>query len=235
MRAALWYKMRCHLYMWDIVTTMKDANMSKTAAFWDKLARRYAERPISNMEAYEQTLERVRAYLAKDQSVLELGCGTGSTALLLADQVAQYQACDISSEMITIANEKLAQSGQDNLNFVTADLSDDSLDERAPYDALLAFNVIHLFEDTPQALDRINDLIKPDGLLISKTVCLSGWLGLLRIPLFFMQLVGKAPALRFISAKRLMTMMHEAGFEIVEEGIFANVKMAHFIIARKVK
>ncbi|WP_114009855.1 class I SAM-dependent methyltransferase [Cohaesibacter intestini] len=207
----------------------------KSAVFWDKLARRYAARPISNVEAYEQTLDRVRHYLSTDASVLELGCGTGSTALLLASHVGQYRASDISGEMIAIANEKLAQSDQANLEFVKADLYAESLDEQAPYDALLAFNVIHLFEDTPDALKRINGLIKPDGLLISKTVCLSGLYGLLRIPIFFMQLFGKAPPVRFISAKRLARMMREAGFEIVEEGNFAKVKMAHFVVARKVR
>jgi len=218
---------------------LKEIAMSETtpksAIFWDKLARRYAAKPISNVEAYEQTMDRVRHYLSKDASVLELGCGSGSTALQLANHVGHYRACDFSGEMIAIANEKLAQSDQANLDFIKADLHSESLDERAPYDAVLAFNVIHLFEDTPEALKRINALIKPDGLLISKTACLSGLYGLFRIPIFVMQLFGKAPPVRFISSKRLVALMQEAGFEIVEQGNFAKVKVAHFVVARKVR
>lgn len=208
--------------------------MQTSAAFWDKLARKYAARPVSNEDAYKQTLDRVRQYLSKEDHVLELGCGTGTTALLLADHVKSYRASDISSEMIAIANEKREASCQTNLQCVTAGLNAPELDEQAPYDAVLAFNVIHLFDDTDQALSRIHHLVKPGGLLISKTVCLSGKYGFLRLPVFFMQLLGKAPLVRFMSGKALVNKMENAGFEIVEEGTFANIKIQHFVVARKV-
>ncbi|MCG8445153.1 MAG: class I SAM-dependent methyltransferase [Hyphomicrobiales bacterium] len=55
--------------------------------------------PVRDVEAYEYTLERTRSYLAKTGRVLELGCGTGSTALLLAGITGN----DISPNMIGIA------------------------------------------------------------------------------------------------------------------------------------
>ena len=207
--------------------------MQTSAAFWDKLARKYAARPVSNEDAYQQTLDRVRHYLSKEDHVLELGCGTGSTALLLADQVKSYRASDISSEMIAIANEKREASQLTNLHCATAGLDAQELDAQAPYDAVLAFNVIHLFDDTDHALSRIQTLLKPGGLLISKTVCLSGKYSFLRLPIFLMQLLGKAPLVRFMSGKALIKKMEEAGYEIIEEGTFADVKIQHFVVARK--
>ena len=55
--------------------------MQTATRFWGKTAGRYAKMPIRYAEAYEYALERTRSYLAKTDRVLELGCGTGSTAL----------------------------------------------------------------------------------------------------------------------------------------------------------
>ena len=52
--------------------------MKNAAQFWDGQAEKYAKKPIANMQAYNATLDRTRSYLAKDQHVLEVGCGTGS-------------------------------------------------------------------------------------------------------------------------------------------------------------
>ncbi|MEL6287025.1 MAG: class I SAM-dependent methyltransferase, partial [Pseudomonadota bacterium] len=49
--------------------------------------------------------------------VLELGCGTGSTALLLAPSVAQITGTDISGEMVRIANGKAADQGAQSVTF----------------------------------------------------------------------------------------------------------------------
>ena len=84
--------------------------MSKAndARFWDRTSRKYAASAILDRAGYERTLDRTRALLGSGERVLELGCGTGTTALLLADDVQHYLATDISAGMIAIANEKRA-------------------------------------------------------------------------------------------------------------------------------
>ena len=76
------------------------------ARFWDRTSRKYAKAAISDQAGYERTLERTRALLGPDDRVLELGCGTGTTALRLAGDVQSYCATDISAEMIAIAEKK---------------------------------------------------------------------------------------------------------------------------------
>ena len=66
------------------------------APFWDKIAPRYAKKPVADPAAYEEKLARVRALLRAEDRVLEIGCGTGSTALRLASRVAEITATDIS-------------------------------------------------------------------------------------------------------------------------------------------
>ena len=69
-------------------------NMSD-AAFWDKAAAKYAKDATSDMTAYELTRDRIRKILEPDHRVLEIGCGTGSTALELADRAASYVGTDL--------------------------------------------------------------------------------------------------------------------------------------------
>jgi ubiquinone/menaquinone biosynthesis C-methylase UbiE len=57
---------------------------ARKARFWDRIARKYAADPIADMAGYEATLQRVQGLLSTEQDVLEIGCGTGTTALRLA-------------------------------------------------------------------------------------------------------------------------------------------------------
>lgn len=78
-----------------------------SSRFWDKTAPKYALSPIKDMESYRTTMERTKAHLGLGDEVLEVGCGTGSTALLLAPNVKSLTASDFSDGMIKIATDKL--------------------------------------------------------------------------------------------------------------------------------
>ena len=88
------------------------------AQFWDKVSRKYAADPIKDLQAYYDTLDRARDVLQDTDHVLEIGCGTGTTALLLADDVAQITATDISTGMLEIAEEKRIAQEVENVRFI---------------------------------------------------------------------------------------------------------------------
>ncbi|MEM6422318.1 MAG: class I SAM-dependent methyltransferase [Pseudomonadota bacterium] len=208
---------------------MKDAQ-----AFWDGLARGYAKKPVKDVGAYEQTLERTRSHLRVADRVLEIGCGTGSTALRLAGAVGDYTASDISPAMIAIAEEKAAASQAGNLRFVTGALSDAPRTDGG-FDAVLAFHLIHLVDDLPAALGAIAERLRPGGVFISKTVCLGergGWK--LRAFVRVMRLLGIAPPVAYLSVEALQAAIAAAGFKIVETGMFPKVPPNHFVVARRV-
>ena len=91
--------------------------MTDAAKFWDRIAEKYARDPIENMDGYLYTVERTRSYLNPSDKALELGCGTGTTALDLAGSVSHLLATDISSNMIKIAQDKAATEGTTNVSF----------------------------------------------------------------------------------------------------------------------
>lgn len=85
--------------------------MSNEARFWDKHAASNALRPVADQKTYEKKVELTRSYFHDDFDVRELGCGTGSTALVLAPHVRHILATNTSPAMIDIARGK-AEAGQ---------------------------------------------------------------------------------------------------------------------------
>jgi SAM-dependent methyltransferase len=200
------------------------------AAFWNRVARRYAAMPMRNPEAWEETLARTRAHLSPDDRVLELGCGTGSTALRLAPEVASYIATDDAAEMIAIATERGADLP--TLHPAVARPGDGSLPE-GPFDAILAFNLLHLLPDLPAALSELHAKLKPGGLLITKTPCLGGpWLALWPL-VRILRAMGKAPPLRFLSTAALERRIVQAGFVIEARDDLPQRPPSRLLIARR--
>jgi SAM-dependent methyltransferase len=203
---------------------------SPQAAFWNRVARRYAAMPMRNPEAWEETLARTRAHLSPGDHVLELGCGTGSTALRLAPEVASYIATDDAAEMIAIAAERGA--GIPTLHPALARPGDDSLPE-GPFDAILAFNLLHLLPDLPAALSELHAKLKPGGLLITKTPCLGGpWLALWPL-VRVLRAMDKAPPLRFLSTAALERRIAAAGFVIEARDDLPRRPPSRLLIARR--
>ena len=149
-----------------------NASAARKSKFWDRIARKYAGDPIADIPAYEATLRRVRALLSVDHEVLEIGCGTGSTALRMAPGTRRMVATDLSIDMIAIAGEKLADQPIPQLSFAVAD-ADEAVFGKAAYDAVLAFNLLHLIADLDGAIAAAVHSLKPGGLFISKTPCIS--------------------------------------------------------------
>jgi SAM-dependent methyltransferase len=198
------------------------------AKFWDGASEKYAKMAIRNPEQYHLSLERTRSYLRAEDRVLELGCGSGSTALLLAPSVALYTGSDLSPGMINIANRQQAEADQANLDFIVADADSEALG--TSYDAVLAFNLLHLVDDLPTTLRHIHTITRDGGLLINKTPCLRSKKWLFGPLVWVMQLFGKAPEVLFISPEQLEQDITDAGFEIIEAADYGS----RYIVARKV-
>ncbi|MGR3519992.1 MAG: class I SAM-dependent methyltransferase [Roseovarius sp.] len=206
--------------------------MTADATFWDRIADKYAESPVKNMIAYEQTLARTRAYLRNTDTVLELGCGTGTTALKLAGDAGHITATDIAPRMVAIARDKIAKESAGN---IVADVgtADDVPVPEEGYDAVLGFNYLHLLPGMEQTIARVHAMLRPGGLFISKTVCLER-APHLRAAIWVLQRLGKAPYVRFLDVATLETAMAAQGFEIVETGDYPARPVSRFIVARKV-
>ncbi|MCA6120351.1 methyltransferase domain-containing protein [Bradyrhizobium sp. WSM 1704] len=209
--------------------------MENDARFWDRSARRYAARPVADQAEYERTLERTHALLKPSDKVLELGCGTGTTALRLAGSVQSYLATDISAAMIAIAEEKHAAGPVAGLVFRAA-TAEAFPPGAAPFSAVLGFNYLHLVRDLPGTLRCVHALLAPQGLFISKTPCVGDMNPLIRLAVLpAMRAIGKAPYAGVFRAAELSQLLSAAGFDIVATECHATKGNDNrlYIVARK--
>ena len=208
--------------------------MMSEGKFWDRAADGYAKRPIKDMAAYDQTMDRARHYLSTGQNALEIGCGTGSTALLLAKHVRHITASDVSARMIEIGRGKTTDQSVENIDFLRATPFDDTLKIGA-YDTVLAFNLLHLVQGLPAVLRRVGELLVPGGLFISKTVCLGDRHNYFRLPIAVMKAFGYAPYVNFLKVRQLEQAVTDANFQIIETGNYPASPPSRFIVAKKME
>lgn len=212
----------------------------KDAQFWDKAAQKYAASPIDDEAGFERTLARTRALITPAARVLELGCGTGTAALRLADAAQSYLATDISAGMIAIAQEKLEASRQSGfsaaLDFRQA-TADTLMREKVTFDVVLGFSYLHLAGRLPAVLTDIRSLLMPGGLFIPKTPCVADMNILIRLVIPVMRLVGIAPGtVTAFTSTSLVQGIGEAGFEILDNERHGTKKsdFRPFIVARAI-
>jgi cyclopropane fatty-acyl-phospholipid synthase-like methyltransferase len=161
---------------------------------------------------------------------LELGCGTGSTALRLAAHVAHVTASDYAGAMCDIARERADAAGAGNVAPLQASV-DEALGH-GPFDAVCAFNLLHLLPDLPGTLARVHAALPVGGRFISKTVCLGGSLKY-RTIVTGLQWAGVVPKMRFVTAPALEAEIAQAGFEIIETGTYPAAPPGRLIVAQK--
>jgi len=104
--------------------------------------------------------------VTKQSVVIELGTGTGAFAIHAARRCASVYAVDVSSIMLEYAKQRSVKAGLENISFCHAGfLTYEHKD--APGDALVNSMAFHHLPDfwKSVALDRMNGMLKPGGLL----------------------------------------------------------------------
>ncbi len=108
-------------------------------------------------------LEGVEAKLAAGGTVADIGCGLGSTSVLLAQAypAATVVGSDYHSESIDLARKKAAEAGvSDRVSFEVAAADTFS---GAGYDLVTTFDALHDMGDPVAAARRVREALAPDG------------------------------------------------------------------------
>lgn len=205
--------------------------MAAAHKFWDRIAARYAAQPIADENAYQTKLAETRARLRPDMVLLELGCGTGSTALVHAPHVRHIRAVDFSERMIGIAQVKAEAGGISNVSFEQAAVESIRLNP-ASLDMVLALSILHLLRDKDAVIAEVFRALKPGGYFVSSTACIREATPLLGWVTPITNRLGLIPYLDAMTSDQLVKAMTDAGF-VIEHRWQPSRKAALFLIARK--
>lgn len=204
--------------------------MSDPTRFWDRISARYARQPVADKVVYARKLAQTQERLKPDWEMLEIGCGTGTTAITHAPYVKQVRAVDFSKKMLAHGQDRAAREGVRNVQFDCASLDD--IDTSKPYDAVLMLSLLHLVPDWQGALDKAWALTRPGGIFVSSTACMAAMPLPLRLVLPGLAKFGLVPRISSFTADELAAAITARGFEI-EERWQPGPRAAVFIIARR--
>ncbi len=205
--------------------------MNQSTKFWDKIADKYSKQPIADEAAYQKKLQVTREYFRPDMQVLEIGCGTGSTAILHAPYVKHIRAIDFSANMIAIAQGKADAQNITNVTFEQASIEDLDIPDQT-LDAVLALSILHLLKDKEAAINRVYQMLKPGGIFVTSTACLGDTMGWFKLIGPIGRFLGFFPFVQVFTEKELADSITQAGFELDYQWQPGKDK-AVFIVAKK--
>jgi 2-polyprenyl-3-methyl-5-hydroxy-6-metoxy-1,4-benzoquinol methylase len=201
--------------------------------FWDLIASKYAASPIPDRPAYETKIQKIKTFLTPEQVVLDIGCGTGTQCDDIANSVKQVTGIDISRKLLAIAEQRRAGHKLDNVEFLQTTLFDERF-QPGSFDVVMAFYVLHFFDNIDAVIKRIHDLLKPGGVFISETTCLGDNNKLTGSVLRCMGYLGFLPKINLLTTRQLEQVLEKSGFRLVEKTRFGDSKKEFTLIARKV-
>ncbi len=208
----------------------------KSEKFWDMISKKFDERSSYFEQTYIKIFENARKYLNGGNIVLDCGCATGTVAIEIAGLVKEIHGIDISSRMIDAAKRKASERRIKNIDFAHATIFDERY-KRESFDVILALNVLHLVEDPQKFMQRINELLKPGGLIISATGCLGERKTFFSFIIFaLISLVTKiriVPPMSFFKISELENLIVNGNFQIVKTEIFTHHPATEYFIAAK--
>ena len=205
--------------------------MNPSERFWDKTASHYDRIEKKDERTYIDILNRTRAHLQPSDMVMDFGCGTGLIANEIAECVQRIHAIDTSSRMIEIAERKAKDRNIANISYARTTIFDERY-KIGSFDVILVFHVLHLLEDVPLALHRMNNLLKPGGLWISATPCVGEKIGLGSL-IGLAGRLGLMPKIRSFKKRDLVAAIEAGNFTLVELDCLNQSSREYFVVAKK--
>jgi ubiquinone/menaquinone biosynthesis C-methylase UbiE len=137
--------------------------------YWDQIAPHFDLEPDHGLidrevrQAWKQLLANLLPLT--HGNILDIGCGTGSLSLILAELGHRVMGIDLSPKMIFLAKKKAEAAGAD-ITFLVQEASALFGSPKPTFDALVCRHLLWVFPDIPQVLVHWVKLLHPGGHLL---------------------------------------------------------------------
>jgi ubiquinone/menaquinone biosynthesis C-methylase UbiE len=161
---------------------MKRGPLTHERVFEDEdFAATYARKHKKMVEKFgHEYTAKLRSRGFKDGRIIDVGCGSGGTAIVLANNFPQAQVygIDLSQPLLDIAkvSSRLSEV-HERVTFESADVHNIPYEDRS-FDAVLSINMVHLVKDPVQMLNEMARILAPNGFVFVADLRRS-WLGLI--------------------------------------------------------
>ena len=145
-----------------------DKRMRETRQLWDEAAHHFDEAPDHGLLApavRKAWVDLLSSFLPTQRGdILDIGCGTGSLSIILADLGHAVTAIDASANMITIAKAKAEKTGHP-IQFEMMDAAYPQF-SAGRFDGIVCRHLLWALPKPAEVLKRWADLLKPSGFLL---------------------------------------------------------------------
>jgi ubiquinone/menaquinone biosynthesis C-methylase UbiE len=161
---------------------MKRGSLTHARVFEDEdFATTYARKHKKMVEKFgHEYTAKLRSRGFEDGRIIDVGCGSGGTAIVLANNFSQAQVygIDLSQPLLDIAkvSSRLSEV-HERVTFESADVHNIPYEDRS-FDAVLSINMVHLVKDPVQMLNEMARILAPNGFVFVADLRRS-WLALL--------------------------------------------------------
>lgn len=139
--------------------------------FWDFLSKKYDRLIEKNAKkTYDETIQLIKNELEQNNSILEIGTGTGLIALAIASSVKSIIAIDTSKGMLELAKQKQSKEKIGNISFEEGNANNLSFRDNS-MDAIICMNIMHLLPKPEDVITQIKRVVKHNGKIILPTYC----------------------------------------------------------------
>lgn len=155
-------------------------------------------------------LDAFAAILQPEQTMLEIGAGTGRFTVLAAPLVRHITAVDISQNMLRQLADKMEKERLRNISLIHGDFMD--IDFSVRFDIIVSFSAIEYIKDKKALFNKMASLLKPGGKLVLTTThhTFFRWWG--RLGNYFRQKVFMAA----YSKEKMARLLAKNGLTVVE-------------------
>jgi len=146
----------------------EEKGLQDSRQYWDDVASSFDDEPDHGLRnpvvrhTWTHFLRRSIPYT--NATILDIGCGTGSLSIVLAELGHHVIGVDLSPSMISLARTKAKALG-DQIEFHVMDASFPSLPLKL-FDAIVCRHLLWTLPEPKEALQSWVELLKPRGRLI---------------------------------------------------------------------
>ena len=146
---------------------MKRGPMTHERVFEDEdFATTYAKKHKKMVENFgHEYTAKLRSRGFERGRIVDVGCGSGGTAVVLANNFRQAEVCgiDLSQPLLDIAKVSSRVSDlHERIKFESADVHSIPYEDNS-FDVVLSINMVHLVEDPVQMLNEMARILAPNG------------------------------------------------------------------------
>lgn len=203
---------------------------NKNINFWNKIASNYDKVVGSDEKLYKQIIEMLKETIKGKENILEIATGTGTLAIAISSEADKIEACDISTNMLSIAKKKAEENGCKNINFQLQDACALTY-KPSSFDVVIISNALHIMPNPEMALKQIFNALKPNGILIAPTF-LHGQTLMARMASKIMSVSGFKAYAKW-NEKSFIKFLEDNGFIQQERKMFSGILPLLYVVARK--